>query len=317
MVYDLAIEFLKMGHIVTVVCPKGSNIPGAELIMPCDPNFANPEQQAYEAYKGRLDEFDIVEDHSWSAMPYLHKMTANPNLKLVHMIHSMQPWNSAPPVPNPCLLGASKYHAELISSWSGKHAQYCYHGIDLDTYKYCDKKEDYLLFVARITPAKGAHEFIALCRRLGLRGYIVGEDVYIDDPKYVRSIMDMCDGRNVIYYGRVPRGSDLMVELMGHARAVVSPLLPNYGEIFGLTTIESAACGTCFISTDRGAPKELIINGKTGFVVPTVFELDQAVRDADKIRPEDCRKQAERFSRRAMAEGHLAKFKMVLAGKEW
>ncbi len=316
-VEDLAIELLKAGQVLTIVCPKGSNVPGAELIMPCDPSHNNPEGVAFEAYKQRLDEFDIVHDHSWGAYPYLWKMNHNPNLRLIHTIHSMQPWGKAPPLKYPCLVGASKYHAELISSWASVHAEYCYNGINLDTYPLCDQKDDYLLFVGRIAPFKGPHEFIALCKRLDMKGIVVGEDVYVDDQGFVHRVMDMCDGHQIIYMGRVPRGSELMVELMQGARAVVTPLLPPYGEIFGLATVEAMACGTPVISTDRGAARELIIDGETGFVVPDVFHLDQVVGKVDNISPEACRRRAEQFSREQMAKRYLELYEKVLAGEEW
>lgn len=316
--FDEAVELLKLGHIVTVVAPKGSDIPGAELIMPCDPSFANPEGEAFMQYQARLNEFDIVHDHSWAGFPYVWKLQ-NPDLKLIHSIHSMQPWNQPPPIKFPCLAGASKYHAELISSWSGCHCEYIYHGIDLDTYKFSDRKEDYLLYCARVVPFKGAHEFVALCYRLGMRGVLVGEDIYIDQEHqpYARRVMDSCDGDQVVYYGRVPRGSDLMIELMQNAKAVISPLLPPYGEIFGLTTVEAMACGTPFISTDQGAAKELIVQGKTGFVVPTVADIDDAVHKLDKIDPQDCRKKAEEFDRKIMAENYAKLFEKMLNGYMW
>ena len=316
-VFDLGVELLKLGHIVSVVCPTGSSVPGAEMIMPCDPNLSNPEGVAYEAYKERLDEMDICHDHSWACFPYLWKMQQNPDLKIIHTVHAMCPYGSPPPVEHPNFVGLSKHHAQLISSRLGIRIDYCYNGVDLDNYTLCEKKEDYLLFVGRISVYKGPHEFIALCRRLGIKGIVVGEDILVEDQKYVRQVMDACDGRNVIYYGRVPRGSDLMVELMQHARAVVMPLLPDYWEGFGLYMVEAMACGTPCVVTDRGAPSEIIANGKSGFVVPTVFELDQAVKNLDGITPQACRKQAEKFSRRAMAEAYLVKYRQILDGNGW
>jgi glycosyltransferase involved in cell wall biosynthesis len=318
-VEDLAVELIKLGHQVSIVCPKGSNVPGAELIMPCDPNFADPEGEAYNAYREALEagKWDICHDHSWAGYPYLSK-AKNLKLKIIHTIHSVRPWVTPPPVKYPCLVGASKWHAQYISATMGVRAEYVYHGINLDTYKLCTEKDDYLLYCARVTPFKGAHEFVALCKRLGMRGRLVGEDAYIDREHhaFVRRVMDSCDGRQVIYEGRVGRGSDQMVELMGKAKAMISPLLPEYYEIFGLSTIECMACGTPVISTDRGAAAELITPG-TGFVIPDIHGLDEAVRNLDKTSPQVCRARAEQFDRKFMAENYVKLYERALNNDEW
>jgi len=326
-VFDLAVELLKLGHQVSIVAPKGSNVPGAEMIMPCDPSPSNPEGAAYEAYKGRLLEFDIIHNHSWSAHAYLAKMEF-PALRVIDTIHSMQPWSSAPPVKYPCLVGASKYHAQLLSGIYGVHVEVVYHGINLETYMpkttpppIADRK--YLLYVARIASMKGAHEFVNLCHKLKMPGLVVGEDKFVDDQKYVRRVMDSCDGKRVQYLGPVPRGSEQMVELMQNAKAVIAPLLPPYGEIFGLSTIETMAAGTPFISTDCGAAKELIIEGKTGFVVPSVNELEGAVAKLDTINPVDCMVGARgavggiSFDRARMAKDYVALYEKMLHGEMW
>jgi glycosyltransferase involved in cell wall biosynthesis len=325
-VEDLAVELIKLGHKVSIVCPKGSNVPGAELIMPCEASFANPEGEAYNAYKEALEagNWDICHDHSWAGFPYLSKQK-NPKLKVIHTIHSQRSWGTPPlGVKYPCLVGASKFQAQHISATLGVHAEYVYHGINLETYKFCQDKEDYLLYCARVTPFKGAHEFVALCKRLGMPGRLVGEDVYIDqqDHAFVRRVMDSCDGKQIIYEGRVPRGSDTMVELMGKAKLMISPLLPDYYEIFGLSTIESMACGTAVVSTDRGAARELI-TPNTGMVVPDIHGLDDAVKtlldrtSPDRAIPEACRARAEHFDRKFMAENYVKLYERALADSEW
>ena len=319
-VFDLAVELIKLGHQVAVVAPEGSNIPGAEMITPCKPDRSNPEGAAYEVYKGWLKQFDIIHNHSWQAHVYLAKLE-NPELRVIDTIHSMQPWSSPPPVQFPCLVGCSKYHAELISGWSGCHAETVLHGIDLDTYKpkvmMPISERGYLLYVARIAQFKGAHEFVDLCHRLKMKGIVVGEDKFVDDPKYVRRVMDMCDGKRVVYMGMLPRGSEQMVELMQNAKAVVAPLLPPYGEIFGLSTVETMAAGTPFISTDRGAAKELIIEGKSGFVVSDVSGLAKAVGKLDTINPDDCLARAQFFDRARMAKDYEVLYERMMRGEPW
>jgi glycosyltransferase involved in cell wall biosynthesis len=61
-------------------------------------------------------------------------------------------------------------------------------------------------------------------------------------------------------------------QLLGKALALLHPI--QFDEPFGLSVIESMACGTPVIAFDRGSMPELIENGKNGFLVDNV---DQAI----------------------------------------
>jgi len=64
-------------------------------------------------------------------------------------------------------------------------------------------------------------------------------------------------------------------------------------EPFGLTFIESMACGTPVIVFDRGSAREVVKNGKTGFIVKNVREAVEAIKKIDQIDRKDCRKHVE------------------------
>jgi glycosyltransferase involved in cell wall biosynthesis len=318
-VADLSEELIKLGHQVSIACPKGSEVEGAEIIECGDPSHGNPEGEAYQVYRERLEsgEFSICHDHSWAAFPYLSKMD-HPELKILHTVHAMQPFGSPPPVKFPCFVGISDHHCSLISSGLGVATRRVYNGIDLDRYEFNGKKrDDYLLFVGRMQREKGPHEFIDLCRRTRHRGIVIGEDRYIPDPAFVPQIMDKCDGRLVQYWGPIPNGSPRMVETMQKAKAVVMPLLPDYFEAFGLWITEANACGTPVITLDRGSPRELVKEGINGFVRQYPNEMDECVKMLDDIDPAACRKEAEKFSRKTMAKNYVKLYRRLMAGEEW
>ena len=50
-----------------------------------------------------------------------------------------------------------------------------HHGLRLDDYIFKEHKEDYLAFLGRMVPCKGAHAAIAVARRAGLRLKLAGE----------------------------------------------------------------------------------------------------------------------------------------------
>jgi glycosyltransferase involved in cell wall biosynthesis len=85
-------------------------------------------------------------------------------------------------------------------------------------------------------------------------------------------------------------------------------------ERFGLTIVESMACGTPVIAFDKGSPKELIKNGETGFVVETIGEAASAIKNVPHISPRRCRDHvAEKFSIEKMVEGYLQVYKNILS----
>jgi glycosyltransferase involved in cell wall biosynthesis len=108
-----------------------------------------------------------------------------------------------------------------------------------------------------------------------------------------------------------------MVELMQNAKALICPLLPPYGEIFGLSTVEAMAAGTPVISTNCGAAKELIIEGQTGFVIPSVTDLSSAVQKLDTLIPSHCIARAQFFDRARMAKDYVALYERMMRSEPW
>ncbi len=164
-----------------------------------------------------------------------------------------------------------------------------HHGIDIRQFDFQPRTDDTLLFFGRIHHDKGAREAIEIARachkKLILAG-IVQDAVYYN--QYVAPHIDNDQVRYVGSVGPVERN-----QLLGNACALLHPI--RFEEPFGLSVIESMACGTPVIAFDRGSMPELIEHGKNGFLVDNVDKAVKAVAHIREIDRAACRLHVERY----------------------
>jgi glycosyltransferase involved in cell wall biosynthesis len=76
-------------------------------------------------------------------------------------------------------------------------------------------------------------------------------------------------------------------------------------ERFGLVMAESMAAGVPVIAMDRGSCREVISDGRTGFLVNDVEDAVKAVKKIPKISRQACRKRVEeKFSLEIMVKNY-------------
>jgi glycosyltransferase involved in cell wall biosynthesis len=114
------------------------------------------------------------------------------------------------------------------------------HGIPVERYRFETQKQDYLAFLGRIAPVKGAHLAIEVAKRAGLRLKLAGEIQPIFREYWERDIRPHVDGRQIEYVGEADFAAKN--ELLAGARALVFPI--QWDEPFGLVMVEAMACGT-------------------------------------------------------------------------
>lgn len=99
--------------------------------------------------------------------------------------------------------------------------------------------------------------------------------------------------------------------LLGKALALLHPT--RFEEPFGLSVAEAMFCRTPVIAFNRGAMQELIVGGKTGFLVNTVEETVQAVGKIGHLSRQECRQWAQAmFSIEKMVNGYLDVYERIL-----
>ncbi|MGH6642318.1 MAG: glycosyltransferase, partial [Bradyrhizobium sp.] len=98
---------------------------------------------------------------------------------------------------------------------------------------------------------------------------------------------------------------------LGSARALLH--LINFDEPFGLSVVESLACGTPVIACNRGSMPELIDDGVTGFLVDSPDAAVDAIKRIDEIDRAACRAAVSaRFTVDRMADRYLALYRSIL-----
>ncbi|MDZ4263756.1 MAG: glycosyltransferase [Pseudomonadota bacterium] len=322
-VYRLALEYQKAGHQVSVVAPEGSTLPdGIELIPTA---VMESEESAYEKYKDRLPEWDIIHDHSFGSWVYQSSIGIDPPLPIVKTHHTDPSiWSSAPPVPHPCLVGLSRSHARNLAQAYGINVEHLYNGISLEVYtpppapaegQAAYKRNGRLLFLGRYTPEKNPLGAMQLAKRLKIPLDCYGDTRIVSDPAYVDRCRQEADGIIVRMFPGVSR--EKTVELYRTYRALLHP--HQWTEPFGLVLAEAQACGMPVLTLDLGAAREVVSHEKTGYVCQDLNEIEQVLKSGclSSIKAEDCVAWAQQFSVANMAAGYLRLFERVRAGHSW
>jgi glycosyltransferase involved in cell wall biosynthesis len=105
-------------------------------------------------------------------------------------------------------------------------------------------------------------------------------------------------------------------ELLGNALSLLHPI--SFEELFGLTVAEAMLCGTPVIAFNRGSMKELIMDGKTGFLVTTIAEGVATARNITHISKKACRDHAMRnFSSQVMAKRYIQLYNSVTKNSKY
>lgn len=184
-----------------------------------------------------------------------------------------------------------------------------YNAIDVASFPYEEDKEDYLLFLSRISPEKGPLEAIEVARRLGKKLIIAGKVDKYDREFFKTAVEPLIDGKQIEFFGEA--NAEQKRELYRKAMVLLLPL--KWEEPFGLVMPEALACGTPVIAFPRGAAPEIIVDGKTGYLVNDVDEMVDAVYRLDRLDPKDFRSHVqEHFDTPIMADGYLALYERMI-----
>jgi len=342
-IFDLISGLKKRGHKITVIGTEDSKIPGVKII-PVIPKsfyhlaFENPFY-AHTSFLTRLSKtfekiagkFDVIHNHCY---PEFFPLLVSENIKkpILTTIHAQMTkeldsalslFNNQKNVFFVAISNAEKKLAKKTKIYKVIH-----NGVDTNLYKFSPKKEDYLLWIGRLSKAKdkngnfmdpkGIKWAIKLARATGAKILLSGnvEDIEFFNQEVKPYLSDKIKWVGEISFEQ-PLSKKEVARLMRKAKAFLMTI--NWEEPFGLVMAEAQSCGTPVIGFKKGSVPELVNDGKTGFVVDPkegIQGLKRAFKKIDAIKPEDCREYiVKNFSLEKMVENYEKTYQEIITKK--
>ncbi len=177
-----------------------------------------------------------------------------------------------------------------------------YNGIDVNKFELGEENREYFAFLGRVSPEKGLAEICKMIKSTNEKLKIAAKIDQVDLEYYDKEIKPFIDGNQIEYVGEVDHiGKN---ELLKNAKGLLA--WPNWPEPFGLAIVEALACGTPVFVNRLGSMPELMIDGKSGFLVDSIEEMKAKLGDVKMIDPVFCREHVvKNFAKEKMVDDYL------------
>ena len=297
------------GHRSLVIAVEGSKVAGTLLPVPAEGGTLDDaaKARAHARHRAaivdalRLYAVDVVHLHGIDFADYLPEH--GPTLVTLHLPLDWYPGEVLRPGRSDLWLHPVS-DAQAATAPAGAVLQPPIgNGVDLEAFAAPDGRRCFTLLLSRICPEKGIHLAIDAAKAADLPLLIGGQVYpYQAHQRYFETEVQPRLDRRRRFLGPVPFGHKR--RLLHTARCLVIPSLAP--ETSSLVAMEALACGTPVVAFPNGALADVVRHGQTGFLVNTVDEMAEAMRHADRIDPENCRRAArERFSLDRMVAGYF------------
>jgi len=337
-IFKLAHGLAKKGHEVSLLGTKDSFIPQVTTIPIIEkgwvdlPAVENPflrevatMVQLVRKIVEIQDRFDIIHNHLYPEFfpPVIENELKTSLITTVHTQATDYIDETLALFRKTKFISISKAHRSLFKK--APIYKVIYNGIDTDLFTYKEKKDNYLLWIGRLSKAKnsdgtfmdpkGVRWAIKLTQEIGSRLVLTGN--VEDEDFYNRDVKPHLSDK-IQWHGPVSAKQELkqteIVSLMQKAKVFLMTV--NWFEPFGLVMAEAMSCGTPIICFDRGSVSELVVNGKTGFVIPSekgIEGLKNALTKVGQIKPVDCRNHiVKNFSNETMVDNYEKTYLEIL-----
>jgi glycosyltransferase involved in cell wall biosynthesis len=251
--------------------------------------------------------FDVLHSHSYHfALPFT-RFVSTPVVHTYHVQLGPEVVEGFRRYPETQLVAISEFQRSELQGFD--HVPVIHNGIDAGAFPFRAEGGDYLAFLGRMIPSKGAAEAVRVARELDFPLIMAGPST----EWFEHEVRPAVDDGSIRYLG--PVDSAGRNELLAGAAALVYPI--TYPEPFGLVMVEAMACGTPVAAFGVGAVPEVVEQGVGGCWVPPDGSLGEAVRSAVQLDRRRVREAAvERFDYRRMVDAYERLYRRLARPRE-
>lgn len=280
--YYLAEELTKKGHDVTLFATGDSKtqarlIPAADRQISDMPTIDTKIKDMFElmnlekAYE-MAGNFDIIHNH---LLPYgllFEPLTKTPTVHTLHHqiyktrsdVYMYQRYKDQK------FISISEAQKNIMPELN--YISTVYNGVDTSFYPFKQQPtESYIVFIGRMRKYKGIHTAIHVAQKLQKKLKILSPLPRQNQADY-KDALEYFDDEIKPHLNSDIEHIDFIsgpkkVEILQNAKLLLFPV--EREEPFGMTVIETGACGVPTVAYAKGSMPELIADGKTGFLVDT------------------------------------------------
>lgn len=320
------------GHDVTLYCPEESITKAHKktlgyrsfINLPVSVPSGSIRYQCKSFYSQRMvrdmvddikrNPVDLIHLHNVrDALPLMHLLPDIPKVVTVHDSLFITQYkfflNLYKDLPNTHFVSISKRQQEGMPelAFFGN----VYNGTDTNLFRFNPNPDNHLLFSGRFIPQKGVDVAIQAAQQARRPIHVIGFfDKRVELTKEFRQAVTVLLHQPYVRYSKKVDYQNL-AKLYGQAQALLFPV--QWEEAFGLVMIEAMACGTPVIAFKRGSVPEIVVDGKTGYIVQTLPEMVRAIKKISLIKRQDCRDHVEKkFSQASMIQQYESVYTAVL-----
>ena len=309
-------ELVRAGHDVTLF-GSGDSVTSARLIAPTRRSLRKNERckdpMAREVILidhvvEHAREFDVIHFHTGylhfavsGHLPVPHVTTLHGRLDMPDLVRVFDRFRDVP------VISISNAQREPIP-WANWQA-IIYHGLPNDLFRFYPGRGDYLAFLGRISPEKGADRAIEIAKRVDMPLKIAAKVNRADRRYFKRVVEPLLNDPHVEWVGEI--SDQKKNEFLGNAYALLFPI--DWPEPFGLVMIEAMACGTPVIAYESGSVPEVMEDGITGFIVREPDKAAEAIGRVTNLSRARCREVFEtRFTATRMADDYVEVYEQMV-----
>jgi glycosyltransferase involved in cell wall biosynthesis len=322
-VHILTEELVALGHDVTLYAPLGSVTSGRLVPL-------SSFEYASETILGKVitiaaafadwRDFDVIHDHTRFYSTLFAHLLPIPMVSTVHHpiefdeLHWHHPHGDYEAFLRPRweqLLESvtTVFASQFQRAGFNRSAEVIYNGIPLDKWSTPHAREgSYLGFLGAINETKGTREAVEAAL-LAKEKIVIAGTMFGTEDYFQQKIKPLVDDDQVKYIG--PVNFEQKKRFLADAKAMLLPI--QWDDPLPTVAIESLASGTPVIGWNRSSMGEIVEDGKSGFLVSSVQEMAERVRDLGQIDQRECRARAERvFDSKQMARKYVELYQRLL-----